>query len=156
MPTDWHDLKGKAHMTRRDIRYQAAITQDHHVLLLRIVLHDGTTFWVPPGGGREGEETAEGCVCREVFEETSLTVEVERLLFAVPHMPGGMYDLVHTYLCQVRSGTVQPHVHPACDATIQDAEWFDLQNPASWPPLLVADPITSTWLEALRADLGYS
>src|SRR5712692_8274517 len=142
-------------MVRRDIRYQAAIIHDHHVLLLRAVERDSSTFWLPPGGGREAEETAEACVCREVFEETSLTVEVERFLFAVPVLPGGMYDFVHTYLCQVQSGTVRPGVHPACDASIREAGWFDLRTPPSWPSLIVTDPITYPWLTKLRATLGY-
>src|SRR5713226_2114647 len=108
-------------MVRRDIRYQAAIIHDHHVFLLRVVERDGSTFWLAPGGGREAEETAEACDCREVFEETSLTVEVERFLFAVPDLPGGTSGFVHTYLCQVRSGTGRPGVHPACDAAIREA-----------------------------------
>lgn len=142
-------------MVRRGIRYQAAIIENHHVLLLRIAEDDGSTFWVPPGGGREGEETAEGCVCREVFEETSLEVEVERLLFAVPGTPDGMYDSLQTYLCQVRGGAVQHHIHPACDASIQEAAWFDLREPAGWPPLIVSDSITCPWLETVRSTLGY-
>lgn len=142
-------------MHRRGSRCQAAIIEDHHVLLLRIGEPDGRTFWVPPGGGQEGDETAECCVCREVFEETSLTVQVERLLFTVAGTPGGMYDFLHTYLCQARGGSIQHHLHPACDATIQEAGWFDLRDPASWPPLITADPITYPWLEKLRSTLGY-
>src|SRR5437899_814494 len=111
-------------MLRRDIRYQAAIIRDHRVLLLRCVDPDGTTFWVSPGGGREGEETAEGCVCREVFEETSLTVEVEQFLFAVPALPGDMYDFMHTYQCRVHEGTARPGIEPEVDTaehtTIQE------------------------------------
>ena len=82
-------------MLRRDIRYQAAILRDDHVLLLHIVEPDGTTFWVAPGGGREAEETAEH-VCREILEETSLTVEVEQFLFAEPEVPRETYDFRHT------------------------------------------------------------
>jgi 8-oxo-dGTP pyrophosphatase MutT (NUDIX family) len=147
-------------MVRRDIRYQAAIIQEDHILLLRALERDGATFWLPPGGGREGEETAEACVCREVLEETSLIVGIERFLFAVPDMPGGTYDFAHTYLCRVHSGTAQPGVEPEVDtaehATIQETGWFDLRDPAHWPSLLVMDPITYSWLERLRATLGYA
>jgi 8-oxo-dGTP pyrophosphatase MutT (NUDIX family) len=146
-------------MVRRDIRYQAAILHDHHILLLRVVERDGTTFWLPPGGGREGEETAESCVCREVFEETSLVVAVERLLFAAPDIPGGCYDFTHTYLCQVKSGTAEPGVEPETDtaehASIREIGWFDLRDQTAWPALLAADPITGSWLDRLRAALGY-
>jgi 8-oxo-dGTP pyrophosphatase MutT (NUDIX family) len=35
-------------------------------------------LWVLPGGGIENEEAPEAAVLREVFEETGLTVEIER------------------------------------------------------------------------------
>ena len=146
-------------MVRRDIRYQAAILQEDHILLLRAHERDGTTFWLPPGGGREDDETAEACVCREVLEETSLTVTIERFLFAVPALPGGTYLSRHTYLCRVQSGTAHPGIEPEIDtadhATIQETAWFDLRDPSHWPPLLVMNPITFPWLEAIRATLGY-
>ena len=71
----------------RNIRYQAAILKDHHVLLLRIEEED-QSFWVIPGGGREGSESEEECVIREAREETYLLVQVDRLLLheqAYPH-----------------------------------------------------------------------
>jgi 8-oxo-dGTP diphosphatase len=147
-------------MVRRDIRYQAAIIQNHHVLLLRAAERDGATFWLPPGGGREGEETAEACVCREVFEETSLSVEVERLLFADPAIPGDTYDHLHTYLCRIQRGVAAPGVEPETDteehSSIQEVGWFDLRDPASWSSSHAMGQITSSWLEKLRAALAYS
>src|SRR5437899_6939969 len=147
-------------MLRRDIRYQAAIIQDHHVLLLRCAEPDGTTFWVSPGGGREGEETAEACVCREVFEETSLTVAVERFLFAERNSPGHMCDYLHSYLCRVVAGTAAPGIEPEFDTAehtnIREVGWFDLRAPASWPALILTHPFTCGWLHKLRATLRYS
>jgi 8-oxo-dGTP pyrophosphatase MutT (NUDIX family) len=126
---------------------------------LRAVERDGSTFWLPPGGGREGEETEECCVCREVFEETSLIVGMERLLFAEPEGPGGTYDHRHTYLCQVLGGTATPGVEPEVDteehSIIQEIGWFDLREPASWPSSPVMGLITLAWLQRLRAALGY-
>jgi 8-oxo-dGTP pyrophosphatase MutT (NUDIX family) len=147
-------------MRRRDIRYQAAVMRDDHVLLLHIIEHDGSTFWVPPGGGREAEETPEACVCREAFEETGLTVQVERFLFADRCSPGDCYDYTHTYLCRQHEGTVnrevEPEPHPAKNATIHGEGWFDLRDPGAWPPLVATDPITRSWLQKVRAVLGYS
>nr|WP_241741323.1 NUDIX hydrolase [Gemmobacter straminiformis] len=39
-------------------------------------------WWDLPGGGREGRESAEECVLREIVEEFGLTLSPGRLLFA--------------------------------------------------------------------------
>lgn len=44
-------------MIIRDIRYQAAIVEGQHVLLAQMGMPDGRTFWVPPEGGKEGQES---------------------------------------------------------------------------------------------------
>jgi ADP-ribose pyrophosphatase YjhB (NUDIX family) len=60
---------------QRMIRYQGAIIQDDHILLIQHRHHaDGHSYWLLPGGGLEGEETPETCVQREVREETHLHV----------------------------------------------------------------------------------
>jgi len=49
--------------------------RDHHVLMLKVNAREtGQSFWVIPGGGRIADEDEEGCVRREVFEETHLRV----------------------------------------------------------------------------------
>jgi 8-oxo-dGTP pyrophosphatase MutT (NUDIX family) len=146
-------------MRRRNIRYQVALIRDDRILLLHIIEEDGSTFWVPPGGGREAEETPEDCVCREAFEETGLTIQVERFLFAGRCLPGDFYDYHHTFLCRQGDGAdsdVEREPHPDRDATIQGMQWFDLRDPGGWPPLVVSDPITNEWLQQVRALLGYS
>lgn len=123
-------------MIHRDIRYQAAVMQKNHVLLAQMQMPDGRTFWLPPGGGREGEESPTETLQREILEETNLNVEVERLLFVEPDMPGGSYDYLHTYLCHPISGTLQVGVEPEAEhlpfPTIQQLVWFNLQEPESW------------------------
>ena len=57
----------------RVIRYQGAIYQDHHILLIKHRHHDTSlVYWVVPGGGIEDGETEEECVIREMKEETHL------------------------------------------------------------------------------------
>ena len=61
--------------TERRTRYRAAIVRDHHVLMLMVNARETErTFWVIPRGGRIADEGEEGCVRREVFEETHLRV----------------------------------------------------------------------------------
>jgi len=147
-------------MLRRDVRYQAAIVREDHVLLLKIVdLDSGAMFWLLPGGGREDGESEEACVQREVREETELEVAVVRPLFEVPDHPGGIYDRLRTYLCHVTGGDARPGIEPEVDTpehtTIREVGWFDLRAPTRWSALVRGDPITMPLLRQVRAALGY-
>ena len=65
----------------RSIRYQGAIIQEHHVLLLKQLEYaSGRSYWQIPGGGIAPGETEEQCVEREILEETGLSVQVDALL----------------------------------------------------------------------------
>ena len=101
---------------RRDVRYQAAVVRDDHVLLLRVFDRaDGVEFWLLPGGGREPGEGEAECLRRELREETHLLVEVGPLLFETPDIPEGMYDRLRTYRCTVVAGEARPGSEPEVD-----------------------------------------
>ncbi len=75
------------------------VRDDGRVLAIRRA-DNGT--WEPPGGVLElNERTEEGAV-REVFEETGLTVEVERLTGVYKNMTRGVVALV--FRCRPLSG----------------------------------------------------
>ena len=146
---------------KRTIRYQAAIIQNDHLLLLKATdFTDGQTFWVIPGGGREEGETEADCVRREVLEETHLQVKVERLLLDEPNIPDNIYQRFKTYLCQIVGGEARPGIEPEVDTadqvTIMAIGWFDLRQPSRWDPLALNDPFTYPLLQRLRRALGYS
>ena len=145
---------------KRTIRYQGAIVQDEHVLLLKVNDRaSGETFWLMPGGGQEEPESEEECVRREMREETHLGVEVVRLLLDEAAPPGDMYQRVRTYLCRIVHGEASPGLEPEIDdseqQTIHAVGWFDLRDPSRWDAMLIADRITYPQLERLRAALGY-
>jgi 8-oxo-dGTP diphosphatase len=83
-----------------------------------IVVHDGRLLlmerWRPgmhyfsiPGGGIEAGETDEETVAREIYEETTLTVKVER---KVLEMHDGKYQH-RIYLCHYLNGEPQLSSH---------------------------------------------
>lgn len=75
-----------------------AVIQDNKVLLTK---REDFEVWCLPGGGVEdGESLAEGAI-REVKEETSLDVELTRLVGVYSRMGGGMHD-VHAVLYAAR------------------------------------------------------
>jgi len=144
----------------RTTRYQGAIVQDHHILLIQHRHHtDGRSYWLVPGGGRVPRETYEQGVRRELLEETNLEVRVERLLLE-DHVPRrGIYSRYRTYLCTPVGGEAQPGYEPEEDAAaaygIVAVAWFDLRDPSSWDPLVREDAITFPLLQRIRAALGY-
>ena len=140
-------------------RHQAAIVQDHNILLLRVDDHDqATSYWLLPGGGSEDGESGEECVCREVREEAGVDVTVSRTLFEHILEPNHLYERVRTYLCTVAPDAVplpghEPEVY--WSTTIVETAWFDLRSTGGWPPELLGNERTMVWLERIRAALGY-
>lgn len=151
-----------SHPHKRITRYQGAIIQAGRILLIRHTEHaGGHGYWAIPGGGIELGETEEACVCREMFEETALEVQVERLLLDEAGIPGGVYQRLKTYLCRIISGEASPGHEPEDAASdqanyaITAVAWFDLRDSADWGAELCVDPITFPLLQRIRAALGY-
>ena len=142
---------------KRETRYQGAIIRDDHILLIRQRERaTGRSYWLPPGGGRESQETEETCVRREMQEETGLGVSVGRLL--LDETPTGVCRRHLTYLCEVVSGNAGPGYEPEADAAwydIVEVRWFDLRDSADWDDCLRDDPIIFPVLQRIRAVLGY-
>ena len=83
----------------------AVIFDDKNRIFLVKLTYQRLHPWGMPGGGLEYSETAEEAVIREVWEETGLTVEVEKLLLNKTFHPDkfAMY-----YLCRITDGVFQP------------------------------------------------
>jgi mutator protein MutT len=82
------------------IRAVAIIVNNGKVLLIHRVSH-GKEYYVFPGGGVENGETVEQAVLREVQEETSLEVKIEKLLYHHIYDDGTEQFF---YLCRYVSG----------------------------------------------------
>ena len=138
------------------IRYQGALVREGRLLLIQYQPRVGEPFWMFPGGGRESE-TPEECVAREMFEETSVRVEVERQLLDQAATGDRLYRTWRTYLCSADQGEPRPGSEPGNEhlGFIRAVGWFDLALPDAWDPSLVADPITFPQVVRIRARLGY-
>jgi len=79
---------------------EALIINDGKILAIHRKNY-GQEYWVLPGGGWEENETQEEGVAREVWEETSLKVEVIRPVFSLYVKDDGQ-KLV--YLCKYSRG----------------------------------------------------
>jgi 8-oxo-dGTP pyrophosphatase MutT (NUDIX family) len=143
--------------TSRDCRYQAAIVDDVGRVLLLRVRHptSGRTYWLVPGGGREGLESEEQCVHREAREETHLSVEVVRLLWEEPVSDDETYRRTKTFLCRPLAGNPRPGSEPEDQHHVIEAVgWFPLNEPERWGSEIENDAITSGFLHELRKSLG--
>jgi ADP-ribose pyrophosphatase YjhB (NUDIX family) len=144
----------------RQTRYQAAIMRGSEILLIRqLEYKDGRTYWLLPGGGREGNESEEDCVRREMREETDLEVQIERLLLTYRSTwPNAIYKDYKTYLCSPGSGEARPGYEPEIEASavygIVEVRWVDLWDETGWDDRMRSDPITYANLERIRKALG--
>src|SRR3712207_1483019 len=116
---------------KRRIRYEGAMTHNHHILLIKHpVFATGHSYWIIPGGGIEEDETEEACVIREMREETLLQVNVERLLLDEVAHPGSIYQRHKAYLCTPLDAGARPGYEPEPEAAakyeIVEVVWFGL------------------------------
>jgi len=141
----------------RTARYQAAIIKDQHILLVLHQEHDtGRSYWLLPGGSKEPGESDEECVQREIWEETSLRVQVNGLAMEEPEQGGTV--LRRTYLCTPLSGEASPGYEPEPEVAaiykIASVRWLDLQDENSWDKQVKSDIYTYPELKRLQKILG--
>ena len=144
----------------RHTRYQGAIIENHHILLIQHREHaSGRSYWVIPGGGIEPGETEAECVKREMKEETHLDVAVEGLILDEPGLPGEIYKVRKTFLCRPTGGEAQPGSEPEPQAAnnyaISEVRWFDMRQVETWDEELRRNQITFRQVMKIREALGY-
>lgn len=88
------------------------IIRGNRLLLVHNIKHNGLRY-EPAGGKRHDDEGREEAVCREIREETGLSVKVNGFfgLYATDS-PEGRFD-VYMYLCEAEFGepvVMEPHL----------------------------------------------
>ncbi|TDB83373.1 NUDIX domain-containing protein [Actinomadura sp. KC216] len=102
-------MKPDEDLPRHSVSVSGIVVRDDGRILALKRADDGR--WVPPGGVLELDETPFEGVVREVFEETGVKVEAERLTGVYKNMELGVVSLA--ILCRPVSG--EPH--PSDEAT---------------------------------------
>lgn len=128
--------------TRRDTA-RAIIYKDGCILVIDRVRPDAR-YYSTPGGGIEPGETAASAVIREVFEETSLRVELGREVYIWKE---GEHEH-HFFVCTYISGS--PKLHNLAE------ENYDLPGSSHtpmWVPIATIGPGTFGYWEPIREKI---
>lgn len=97
-------MKPDTELPRHSVSVSGVVIRDDGRILAIKRADDGR--WVPPGGVLELDETPFEGVVREVFEETGVKVEPERLTGVYKNMNQGVVSLA--ILCRPVSGEPRP------------------------------------------------
>ena len=91
------------------IRAAAIVAKGDSVLLVQHQHNDlmgGQPWWVPPGGGVEGEESLMECAQRETLEETGLSVELDRIAYVREFVEPGYHHCEVFFIAASYSGAL--------------------------------------------------
>ena len=97
------------------VRAAAIIVEGDSVLLVKHHGHGpevGYVWWVPPGGGVEGEESLKECARRETLEETGLSVELGNIAYIREFVEPGYHHFEMFFLATSYSGSVVTGENP--------------------------------------------
>ena len=99
--------------------------KDNKIMLVKST-YQRSHPWGLPGGSLEYGEAPEDAVVREVWEETSLKIEIDRFLFVKTWTPDrvGMY-----YICHIEDGEFMP------SDEVSEIGYFSLDNLPDVRPL---------------------
>lgn len=108
---------------------RAIVVQDGNLL----VIHRnkfGTEYYTLPGGGIDPGETPEQALIREMAEETSIRVNIERLVYV--EEAGNPFGTQYVFLCTYLGG--EPALHPDSEEALINALGQNTYTP-EWLPL---------------------
>jgi 8-oxo-dGTP diphosphatase len=125
------------------MRVAAIIIKDNKVLLMRRV-KEGQEYFVFPGGGINEGESAEDAVIREIKEELSLDIKIDKLLFQIENR--GQQESY--FLIKEFSGTLELS-GPEKERMNENNQYYP-----TWIDLNMALDLSSLYPEEARQKLG--
>lgn len=124
------------------------ILKENKILLVKYEHINGNTIYVGPGGAVNIEESLEDALVREVSEEISSNINVEKLL-CIEDLVSNKYRMLKLwFLCHFISGNITK-TQEAIDEGITGVKWYtqkELKNKIVHPNIL----LTTNWSEFLK------
>ena len=103
----------KLYGNRLRLRVCGLLREGDRLLMVRHRgINPSDTFWCPPGGGPQFNETAPDALIREFQEETGLTVSVGELLFVNEFMKPPLHAMELFFIVDRISGQVHQGTDP--------------------------------------------
>jgi 8-oxo-dGTP diphosphatase len=115
------------------------IIRQNKVLLVHHHRENAFDFWVLPGGGVEGTEGFMKAAEREVYEETNLQVQAERIVYIEDFIDEGRYVCKFWVFCQLKGGDLSIINEEAEETFLKEAGFFskdEIQTMNVFPPIL--------------------
>ena len=112
------------------IRVSAAVIMEgNRILAAERGYGEYRGFWEFPGGKREEGESGEDAIIREIREELSAAIAVDRLLCIVEHQYDDFFLIMDCYLAHIEGGMIEAREHMAL-------RWLDVDKLSSvrWLP----------------------
>lgn len=122
---------------RLRVRVCGICIEGHKILMLN---HRGIghtdTFWCPPGGGIQFEETTHQALGREFREETGLEIEVGDLLFVNEFIKSPLHALELFFEVKKKGGHLSLGIDPEMTQDtqiIQEVRWMSFDDIKKYP-----------------------
>lgn len=115
------------------------VVHDRKVLLVHHYRENEFDFWVMPGGGVEGDEGILKAAEHEVWEETSLTVRAERIVYVEELIDEGKYVCKFWVYCSPEDVNPSIEHKDVNEDFLKDARFFskeELQGMNAFPTIL--------------------
>jgi 8-oxo-dGTP pyrophosphatase MutT (NUDIX family) len=113
---------------RYGISAASLILNGKRILLVNHRQEGAYDFWLPPGGGLEGYESILDCARREAYEETGLTVDLDRIVYLEEYYEPGYHFCKFFILCCSYRGDLTLVNRDQGETFLVDARFFSREE----------------------------
>lgn len=117
----------------------ALIMRDEKLLMVNHDWGPEQSFWVPPGGSLEGQESIFDCVQREAFEETGLQVAPKKIVYVQEFANAERHFVKFFIWCEANNTAVTLANREPEETFLKEARFMnatDMNGQTIYPPVL--------------------